>query len=1154
MTPAEYSQYLYHPRTDKYALLGSLKLEGDYSKIRKIYKSLSNNQFVKSIVKANCKAIDFASIRKQKDIGFSRSLLGELSWTLLCIEENRKILENFVVLKQDFEKELLLGKYENARATLKAIDDQTGKSSWLIESTLLLEEYQNGVEENWKFLSEISKVINDPIVLISSEHLSKRAESKVSYFRFNNTFSNQIDDLKSHKGLWEYFNFKLNPSNVNEYSQYAFIVYFENSSPLVDRFLTLKQVLYGIFCSDNFDANLLLDIYKRLHNLFPADVEILQILSLLDSSYLRLIPRSAEIEEIFELYNQSKYELVIDRAANLLIQFPTCMELYELYIKSLIENGMVSQRNKFPYLVDQIVDTLCKIYGNDKEFDLSWDVALKLGISFQSCVWARQYLSIIKSATSINSINKNFDRDFVAFSTILNPRLLYFVESSGLQSYIELFQSLSGQSATLKIATAILLADYSQLQSTLEISSLKLDLYEIRILMRGRVFSEARRKIEIMLDETSSILSIIVREELLVHLFRCYLHLNMASEACILFVDNYLTNNRTVKRFNTSKLLSRLDNDSSFIIQSIEFPIFLKIATTDSYKQYVGYDTYLNFVGTNRPSELLKDAHASNEKLIYFLKEVCTIEVMHHSYEFEGTEDIENERIKILNRLILIGDSEEPEIIQELSELNQSDSIRRAMREVNKGRISINVKQLRETESQNIREAYSRLKEVELYSKNRDLFGIDATNLINEMNTTELDDFDPNKVVYTSDPAFISFKMIFIEIRDKFLLSKEYGLDGYLSTRIRHGTLLNHIRSVFESHNILSQRDKDGNYLESDFWILSLTSSGPEKLIQVGMAINDFSNKIDLYTDSIIQDFLQVRTEKYQKKPKGWFDYSFSGQEIGYLFTVAREQIKDPSTFINFIFEFLEEKTEIVLDEIRNKLMTEVKEVYDSYLSSLYSELEVIYDGNPHLELKNSINLCGTALQQELSNITEWFHLSNTSKDIILDLTVLIQTAVQITNTIYPNFIIRPKILQSEKVPLAGTLHLIYVFRILFDNIITHSRLQPNELEIEVKTETVSSDLKLSFKNNFSTDIPLDQLNNKLLAVKRKWESEVRDFEKVDVEGDSGFDKISRIIAFDLEIKNYAFDYIIHDSFLEIIVSLSLPKILNFDANEDFTN
>lgn len=167
---------------------------------------------------------------------------------------------------------------------------------------------------------------------------------------------------------------------------------------------------------------------------------------------------------------------------------------------------------------------------------------------------------------------------------------------------------------------------------------------------------------------------------------------------------------------------------------------------------------------------------------------------------------------------------------------------------------------------------------------------------------------------------------------------------------------------------------------------------------------------------------------------------------------------------------------------------------------------------------------------------------------MILDLKVLIQTAIQITNTISPNSRLNPRIIEEHSIPMVGTIHIIYVCRILLDNIIVHSKVNPNELDIEISSKVTEDDfLEISFTNNLSNSVDKQALKEKLQQVKNKWDISSNDFENIDIEGGSGFDKIRRIIAFDLGCELYKFDFKLEDNYLTIILSIEFLNIPQYD-------
>jgi len=1150
MTSEEYRKHLFHPKTDNYQLLSHLKREGDVEKIKRIIKTISGHPFVKSVLKNNIIPKEYSDIRKQKPIPFSNNFIGEATLYLIILEENKDIIKSFIEYKKAFEKEFLLGNYDIAENILNNIEHISGKSFWLIENQILLKEYREGVEANWNEVSALSKKVEDPFVLFFIENLSKKAEAKISYFRYLNIFNNQVNEIQIHHPfLYEYLCFRLNYSAFTGYENLAYLLFAESSSSLVDRYLLLKEAIIEMFSVRFEEQKEALNlIVSKLFEVFPNDIQLCQILSIINPAYLNKLPSNTKINNLLQEYTVGNYKYCIENSAGILLENPSTIETYEIYIKSLIEQSNESNFEEFPYNIKNILSTLFQIFSSQKNIDQSIDFGLKICTSFSSTNWSKQFLSLIKSSTSINNGNKLFTIHYLINSQIQNPRVLYYSNNDRIDEYISNFNLNPELVKSTEAIANILKGRYLEIQNDPTLPKSKKELHYGRALIRARKFQEAKEHFETLYEKSYP--SSLFEEELIVNLFRCYIKLNLSIEACRLFVKQYLKNKETTKRLDRSKLLEQLEiGDIEKLKYLIELPIFYRIASVDSYQQYVAYDTFIENKSVTRPTELISDLTNYDDKLIYFLKEVCSIEIMHHSYHFNGTDDIENERLEILNKLIVIDNKNEDIYIKEITELNQNSNIRKAIREVNKGRISVNVQQLRNNETNNIKEAFNRYKEIETYSKHKEILGIDTSvSMLNELTNIDLDELLNNKIVYKNDPAFISFKVIFIEIRDKFLLSKEYGLDGYLSTRIRHGTLLNHIRSTFESENIISQRDKDNVYLENDFWNSNIPYYLGDKRLKLQDAIKKFSRAIDEYTEFIIKELIQVRTEKHAKKTKALFDFSINNNELAFLFAATRDNIKDHNLFLSFVFDYLQRFTEKILSRIRDVINTEIKDNYNRILQDFNTEVKDLLGSSTYPELTNAIGLCGTRIQNELKNISEWFFLSNTSKDLVLDLKVLIQTAIQITNTISPNSRLNPKIKEEYSTPMVGTIHLIYVCRILLDNIIIHSKVNSNELDIEISSKVTEDDfLEISFKNNLSNTVNKAVLNEKLEQVKNKWDFSSNDYENIDVEGGSGFDKIRRIIAFDLGCELYKFDYKIEGDYLTIILSIEFLNIPTYN-------
>ncbi|SMO94764.1 hypothetical protein [Fodinibius sediminis] len=151
-----------------------------------------------------------------------------------------------------------------------------------------------------------------------------------------------------------------------------------------------------------------------------------------------------------------------------------------------------------------------------------------------------------------------------------------------------------------------------------------------------------------------------------------------------------------------------------------------------------------------------------------------------------------------------------------------------------------------------------------------------------------------------------------------------------------------------------------------------------------------------------------------------------------------------------------------------------------------------------------------------------------------------LRTGVEITNSIFPNRQIKPEYCKVDNIPIIGATHVIYITRILLDNIIKHSGVQSNLIDVEISAKIIDKELlRLSFTNKLSNDIDFQQLEDTLAQVKEKWRDK-SNFEKTNIEGGSGFDKIRRILAFDLKGKNYGFSYIINENKLTIVIDVDI--------------
>lgn len=1133
---------LYHPKTRKHIFLAQLKAESNYDSFKKAINGIKSHPFGKHAIQASPLPKKRSDLRKNNIIPHSGNLEAEIAWLMESIKENSQKIKDFLNLKSQFENDILLCNYDEAEIILNRINTEICFSNWGVESNFILAEEKKGTENNWLELNETTKNLKDGLSLFLAEQASKKSEQKLSYTRYKNSFDNVISGVSDL--LKEYLCFKVLYTGYTGFRNYSFIINVESVSSVLDRYLILVDILTEIAIADN--NNLVNKVTKELLEYIPNDSRLQQLLNLVSTDF-KDIQIDEELSNYLVQYTCGNYEYCLNKAESIIKEFPTSIESYLIFVKSLIELKYEYREITDAHNINSIAFDLFNVYSKNLNYSSSIENLLKVSQKYFNFKFGKQLFSIISRIIKLRDENNNHvllysvNSDFTN-SALLSDSILFHAKiRENVFSKIELMSF----SNIFDLNRCIAEGDYKKIIDNNDFSLLRKPVYIAKAIKNSCDNNKLINFIENI--ENKEELSIHSQWELVELLYYAYIEENELQKAIAIFIHNYFKNKNITANLNSNILLLNIQKGNVFI-ESIDLPIFYSIVCPDIYEQYVKYDDYVESIGINRPMEILIKHDIEQEKIIYFLREICTIEILHHSLNFEGTDDIENERIDILKYLIGVDSEHETEYIEEITEISQRSKIRKAIREVNKGRITINSQLLKNSIDGEIKDNFLRFRELVNFSEEHKLHSIDPTNeLLNNYFDSMQEKKLRDRYVIINDPAFISFKSMFLEIRDKFILSKDFGLDGYLSTRIRHGTLINHIRSNFESLHLISQKRED-IYIDNEYWNKKLPSSLAGKKDEIQQCLKLFSKRVDDLTEYLIKELIQIKTEKHTLKQKALFDYTFDDKTLAYLFIEIKMSSNSHTAFLNVVLEYLEATTEFLLKRIRDLFKNEITEKYTSIVNELDVSIRDVIGVYPFVDLTSSIVKCQTNIQNEILNIVEWFSIANPSSELILDIETIIQTAIEITNTIYPNDSIVPCIKANNDIPFAnGTTSMIYIIRILLDNIIKHSELPVEKRNIVIQSNFVNdTTFELSITNDFKPEL-LEKVKTNLEETKRKWDEGKEDFENINIEGGSGFDKIRRILAVDMSMQKYKFDFLISGSSLTVKLAIEIKIYTNDD-------
>ncbi len=1160
----QFKKIFFNGKTDKKDLINKIKfLHQDFTSlqkfVRQIEKEISTFRGVLNEVVLGKHYLpkSYGDLHTVKPIYFTNSLEQEMNWQVLAFLRCHDVINKFIILREEFEHHLLLANYEKARTILEEIETDICVSYWSIENRFIIDEYEFGTEKNWETRNIILGEKNQNFVKIFGEFYSLKSEIKHSFSQYNQDFNGWEKQQSEHKngGLTpefrEYMRFKANYLSWAKYNFFDIMTYYESKASIIDRYIMFIRVAGHIVAeqdkSQSFIENLLQTLSVSIN-----DINIKQMLLSIGNYSLQQNDCNFETISIIDEYTQGNYVNSKNRAKYYLAsENSNYIELYEIYAKSLIEANLayesITESDSF---ANKISENFYHILSKNEKINDALVNLIKIAYIFNNSHLAIHLYNFIKNELGWQTeINYSFLAGLN--SKFINPKLFnsIFKQKEIAQNYkTNIYKYFENSIAVKLFANAYnnywsdtVTIDFENVDAT------KKQLYFIRGLLLKEQFVNSIESYELLLKQPISIVS---EYEIVSSLFLCYLMEKQYRNCVLLNVNSYLKNSNLTAKMNvgvvTESIIKSKFKNVGNKSDLIELPIFFKLVCNEKIAIKQAYELFLNANKCTKPSELIAfKENFTTDKFIYFLKNVCITEIMLLSPIFSSTHGVHDERINICKFLSNFDAKNELVYKEEIAELTQKNTISKVIGHIDDGKIYVNEFKIKQIflksegktdvtklnqsigdENYLTREFFDRTVSLKKFVENNEHKNLKQLFLLGI-------DKDGN-VKTENNPVFNDFKKMFLEIREYFVANKEYGLDVYLSTRIRHGTLTNHIRSVFEKYYLITTQT-NGVYKTNDFWTRKIIANeGTNDKIQLLLA--EFSKQVDNIALMLKENLVQYKTEKRMDKPDALFDYSYKDDlELVLLYFVKTEKYED---FIDLCFTELWKKTDVCLAIIQQKLNNEIKEMFVLSINNLEKNLEELVDRHSIAELLNNINLCRTETQTKLSNISKWFRRSESSFDGEYELQMLAETSIQITKNINPNyqFEIEKEICENFNIKGEYHQHFIDLMNNFLFNMIKHA--SPNEdLKAKISIIELENNLLLSFKNYVLNP---EQHNHKLQQIKNNWKNIDTNISQ---EGGTGFSKIKKIIHFDLGRKVSNFDFYFEENILTISISFETNEL-----------
>ena len=361
-------------------------------------------------------------------------------------------------------------------------------------------------------------------------------------------------------------------------------------------------------------------------------------------------------------------------------------------------------------------------------------------------------------------------------------------------------------------------------------------------------------------------------------------------------------------------------------------------------------------------------------------------------------------------------------------------------------------------------------------------------------------------ITIPNDDTIELIQNVLVEVRDYFVLSSEYGLNGYLSTSIRHGSLLNFLRSTIDITQVV------------DFNIHSLEQ-----------AIGNLVKNIDEIIFRLADEFIRVNTTGQESN--ALFHYGINKNDA----IAVRYNMKEDLTydeFVDSLFDHLWKRTDINLINIRTIIIEDIAPKF----STFFTELSAIVDGietNKDLSpIRDKISAETTKMQTKIEVVLSWFTRKTVSdiKDFNFKL------PVNIAETMVKNVNINTKItmnktIQNTDLFKGDTLKsFVDILYIIFDNVVYHNTNKDMSIDVSFRnSETTKYKYTLEVLNNINEELIVSKVEKKLLIIKDDIRHKLYGH-KIGSEGGTGFYKIAKILSYDLRLSaKYYMDFGINE-------------------------
>lgn len=1112
--------------TRKYNLFRVLLTQKNLQK----YSSIGEfSPFVENYIDTFLKPLSLKSIAViTQSINDQMSIEDSFTLALLLCDRYKYVIEKFVHLKKEYEVCIFSNRYKDAMQVLEDINSECGYSLWSCGQMLVVEEELNGLEGNKKLLGKfLSETHRNTLVSTILEFMSFRAEISTSLNNYNEKVDKflryYVDEISS-----AYFTYKLKIQDIYIDDLCRYVLQIDSQLSIVDLYCSLVDIVQRCTVSN---IQLTEMIFRRINSLndFVNDYVLRNVI--LYNGGDRDIAVDDNLLEIIEAYTKGDYQYTLLRLQEYLAKNTIDYQMWILFIKCNI------YMESIPTNDIQIINDLFSVYSLDSNCGNSMGHLLGYLKRYADTSWRYKLLNTTKRKLSCD---ENVDK-YIALSLlgeyIVSPRFVSMLPNN--ENVEKLLRSFAKKAPN----TVTLLTEYKA-SSLIDNSSFRSEIFLVDSLHDQGNYQE---EIELLNSIYTNKLytNNYVKEKIIRRLYLAYYCVDNLEEAMSLIVNSYFEDENLIKRCDLNLVSLKIkEKRSKAIFRDINYPIFIYINNRFDLKEHrIAFSNYLDSSHVVDEAGLYNLVIKDNDKYIFFMEKICTISALkRHVRIIKNSIMAAKVRNEILHRLIILNPKKKKDYLEEISDITTKREISNRVRLVSQHKIKVDVEKIKQEKNELFEENFQ--KYILLKSFNSELLGFDINDSANSESIKNIVESMNEEIRRNTQysQAILALKDFITDVQYEFLRNEKYGLDTYLSSRIRHGYCKAQLtKELREHHLLLSTADDDSDrYDISQYWDERVDDIESSAYVMLKNALSVFTLNVENKVHEIRRDWIRIRLVSSEV---GMFDYT---SFVNAALVIDKDNIVDYDMMYNIIIESLWDVTESKLQTIRERIQGELKTYFNDELNSLerkVKECELEQNLDVCKEVLSSITLCRVKMQTVLNEFENFFFRD----DVVYDdfsLENMVSTCIGIEKQIHADFdkiSLRVNACEEKKICGRFFSEFVEIIVMLMNNAISHAGFdEMREIELSVDCtigknaelfedgvnalRKMNSDFSeenlfiISVKNNLSSGKDIQKIRNRVQYIFEN-AKDPNILKKYSIsEGGSGIYKIYKTINYNVSV------------------------------------